>query len=214
MPRVSRQQTELNRVAITETAARLYRERGLNGVSVAEVMNEAGLTHGGFYGHFESKEALANEACVHAFEQSATAWREKIAGHRKKRKARKAIVDHYLAPSKRDNAGDTCPVVAFSGDIAHEDKHSELHQSYVTGLQALMDAYLSTVEPGATAQDETARRQAALVEYSLMVGAMTLARATGRTVLSDEILKSARNFLNSDISVVERLGETKGIEAN
>ncbi|WP_346830811.1 TetR family transcriptional regulator [Pseudomonas abietaniphila] len=205
MPRVSRQQTELNRVAITETAVRLYRERGLNGVSVAEVMNEAGLTHGGFYGHFESKEALATEACTHAFEQSANAWKEKIASHRKKRKARKAIVDHYLAPSKRDNAADTCPVVAFSGDMSHEDNQSVLHQTYIKGLRALMDAYLSTVEPGASPQDETARRQAALVEYSLMVGAMTLARATGKTALSDEILKSARTFLNSEVSAVESL---------
>ncbi|MFJ5295448.1 TetR/AcrR family transcriptional regulator [Pseudomonas sp. NPDC088368] len=212
MPRVSRQQTELNRVAITETAARLYRERGLNGVSVAEVMNEAGLTHGGFYGHFESKEALATEACAHAFEQSAIAWKEKIASHRKKRKARKAIVDHYLASSKRDTAADTCPVVAFSGDMSHEDKQSALHQTYIKGLGVLMDAYLSTVEPGASPQDETARRQAALVEYSLMVGAMTLARATGKTALSDEILKSARTFLNSDISAVESLSEVKGVE--
>lgn len=205
MPRVSRQQTELNRVSITETATRLYRERGLNGVSVAEIMHEAGLTHGGFYGHFESKEALANEACARAFEQSANAWKEKIAAHRKKRTARKAIIDHYLAPSKRDNAAETCPVVAFSGDIAHEGRPSELHQTYVKGLQTLMEAYMSTLEPGKSPREDSANRQAAVVEYALMVGAMTLARATGKTALSDEILKSARTFLNSDASAVERL---------
>ncbi|WP_309676189.1 TetR family transcriptional regulator, partial [Pseudomonas sp.] len=62
MPRVSRKQAELNREIIVEAATRLFRERGLHGISVVDVMGAAGLTHGGFYGHFESREALAQEA--------------------------------------------------------------------------------------------------------------------------------------------------------
>jgi len=176
---------------------RLLLARGLNGVSVNEVMKEAGLTHGGFYGHFESKEALANAACGQAFEQSSVTWREIIARHRKKKNARKAIVDHYLARAKRDDVDDTCPVVAFSADVAHEQESSEIHSVFTKGLQSLLDAYMSTFESADFPEGQSAIKQAALVEYSLMVGAMTLARATGKTALSDEILKSARAFLNA-----------------
>ena len=66
MPRVSRKQAELNREIIVEAATRLFRERGIHGISVSDVMAAAGLTHGGFYGHFESREALATEACNRA----------------------------------------------------------------------------------------------------------------------------------------------------
>jgi len=207
MPRVSRQQAELNRISIIEIAARQYRERGLKGVSVAEVMQAAGLTHGGFYGHFESKEALANEACAHAFERSAATWKEKAASHRKKRKARKAIIDHYLSTAKRDTASETCAVIALSADVAQEQPLADIHQTYVNGMQSLVDTYLSTIEGGESAGDEAARRQAALVEYSLMVGAMTLARAVGSTALSDKILKAARTFLNSDASLAQRFAQ-------
>jgi TetR/AcrR family transcriptional regulator, transcriptional repressor for nem operon len=197
MPRVSRQKTELNRVEITQTAVRLFRARGLHGVSVNEVMKEAGLTHGGFYGHFDSKEALANAACGQAFTQSSVTWREMIAKHRKKKNARKSIVNHYLAPTKRDDVDDTCPVVAFSADVAHEEENAEIHSIFTQGLQDLLDAYMSTFESTDFPKGPSAIRQVALVEYSLMVGAMTLARATGKTALSDEILKSARAFLNA-----------------
>ena len=80
MPRVSRAEAESHRQQITEASARLFKERGINGVSVADLMGAAGLTHGGFYGHFESKDALAGVAVAHAFEQSAERWRKRAAG--------------------------------------------------------------------------------------------------------------------------------------
>ncbi|NWA28605.1 TetR/AcrR family transcriptional regulator [Pseudomonas gingeri] len=198
MPRVSRAQTELNRVKIMQTATRLFRERGIQGITLSEVMNESGLTNGGFYGHFASKEALVNEACAQAFEQSAIAWREKVAVHSKKSRARKAIVDHYLVERKRDQHDGTCPVVALSGEMAHEDEQSAIHQTYLRGLKTLISTYMSTIESDDLAESEGAKRQTALVEYSLMIGAMTLARAAGQAPISGEIIKAAKAFLSKD----------------
>jgi len=196
MPRVSRAQTELNRIKITQTATRLFRERGIHNITLAEVMKESGLTHGGFYGHFQSKDALANEACTQAFEQSKIAWREMVAAHVEKPDARKAIIDHYLAPSKLDQDDDTCPVIAFSGEMAREDEQSAIHQTYLQGMNALIDTYASTVKNGGTAESLKAQRQTALAEYALMVGAMTLARAAGQAPISEEILQAAKDFLD------------------
>ncbi|MBK5418341.1 TetR/AcrR family transcriptional regulator [Pseudomonas sp. TH31] len=196
MPRVSRKQADLNREIIVEAATRLFRERGLHGISVVDVMGAAGLTHGGFYGHFESKEALAREAGGRAFEQSAERWKARIAEHDDKTAARHALVDPYLSAASRDNPGDSCPVVAFAGDMCHEATDSGLRQTFMEGLDKLLESYGSLVNSGDAERD---RRQA-LVEYSLMVGALTLARATRGEPLSDEILDAARAFLTADDS--------------
>lgn len=193
MPRVSRAQTELNKIKITETAAKLFRERGFQGITLAEVMHASGLTHGGFYGHFKSKEALANEACAQAFEQSKTVWREKIAAHSEKPAAREAVIDHYLAQGQHD---DLCPVVAFAGEVARENEQSAVHDTFLRGLSMLIDTYMSTLENDGTEQGLKAQRQQALVEYSMMVGAVTLARASGQAPLAEEILEAAKAFLS------------------
>ncbi|NVZ61321.1 TetR family transcriptional regulator [Pseudomonas gingeri] len=195
MPRVSRAQSELNRIKITQTATRLFRERGFQSVSLSEVMHESGLTHGGFYGHFASKEALANEACAQAFEQSVNGWCEKMAAHPQKHQARQSLIDHYLADSKLEQHQDTCPVVAFSAEMAHEDSRSAVHQTFLRGLEALISTYATAVEGDGSAESEAAGRQTALVEYALMVGAMTMARAAGEAPLSAEVLAAVRAFL-------------------
>lgn len=191
MPRVSRKQAELNREIIAEAATRLFREHGLHGISVADVMGAAGLTHGGFYGHFDSKQALANEACGRAFEQSAQRWQDKIEQSADKAAARQAIVEPYLSAANRDNPAESCPVAAFAGDMCHEANESGLHQTYTQGLETLLQTFAPLME---TDNPDT-NRQAALAQYSLMVGALTLARATRGEALSDEILDAARAFL-------------------
>ncbi|VVQ34051.1 hypothetical protein PS943_03660 [Pseudomonas fluorescens] len=191
MPRVSRKQAELNREIIVEAATRLFRERGLHGISVVDVMGAAGLTHGGFYGHFESREALAQEASGRAFAQSAERWRERIAEHDDKDAARQALIEPYLSATSRDNPGDSCPVVAFAGDMCHEATESGLRETFMAGLEALLDTFGTLMDSGDDARD----RQQALVQYSLMVGALTLARATQGKPLSDEILEAATSFL-------------------
>lgn len=193
MPRVSRKQADLNREIIVEAATRLFRERGLHGISVIDVMGAAGLTHGGFYGHFDSKEALAQEASARAFAQSAERWNERIATHPDKSAARRALIEPYLSTASRDNPGDSCPVVAFAGDMCHETAESPLRTTFIDGLNALLETYGSLME----SDDAATNRQQALVQYSLMVGALTLARATRGDDLSDEILEAAKSFLTA-----------------
>ena len=194
MPRVSRKQADLNREIIVEAATRLFRERGLHGISVVDVMAAAGLTHGGFYGHFESREALAQEASGRAFAQSADRWQERIAAlDDNNDAARRALIEPYLSQASRDNPGDSCPVVAFAGDMCHEAADSGLRQTFMEGLNRLLKSYGSLMDSGNAHAD----RQQTLVEYSLMVGALTLARASRGDALSDEILDAARTFLTS-----------------
>ncbi|KAB0495214.1 TetR/AcrR family transcriptional regulator [Pseudomonas vancouverensis] len=191
MPRVSRKQAELNRETIVDAATRLFRERGLHGISVVDVMAAAGLTHGGFYGHFESKEALAQEASGRAFEQAAQRWQERATGREDKTAARRDVIELYLSNESRDKPGESCPVVAFAGDMCHEAADSGLHQTYLHGLNNLLDSLASLQE----SDDAAANRQQALVQYSLMFGALMLARATRGDPLSDELLETARDAL-------------------
>jgi TetR/AcrR family transcriptional repressor of nem operon len=190
MPRVSRKQADLNREIIVEAATRLFRERGLHGISVVDVMAAAGLTHGGFYGHFESREALAREASERAFKEVGAKWRERITGE-DKAQARRALIEPYLSIESRDNPGESCPVVAFAGDMCHEPTDSGLREPFMAGLNRLLEAFGNLMDSDDAAQN----RQQALVQYSLMVGALTLARATRGDALSEEILEAAQTFL-------------------
>lgn len=193
MPRVSRKQADLNRETIVDAATRLFRERGLHGISVVDVMAAAGLTHGGFYGHFESREALAQEASGRAFEQAAQRWQARVADNDSKDAARRAVVETYLSSESRDNPGDSCPVVAFAGDMCHEAAESGLRQTYLQGLNNLLGSLGSLLDT----EDEASKRQQALVQYSMMFGALMLSRATRGDPLSDEILEAARAALSA-----------------
>ncbi|HMN82192.1 MAG TPA: TetR family transcriptional regulator, partial [Burkholderiaceae bacterium] len=97
MPRVSRAEAQRHRQQIEEASARLFRERGLS-VSVADLMSEVGLTHGGFYGHFDSKDALAAIAMARAFEEAAARWRKRLADAA----GRAALLNAYLHPDNRN----------------------------------------------------------------------------------------------------------------
>ncbi|MBV8617317.1 MAG: TetR/AcrR family transcriptional regulator [Curvibacter sp.] len=191
MPRVSRQQTEQHRAAIEEASSRLFRERGIQAVSVADLMRAAGLTHGGFYGHFESKEALAGVACAKAFAQSVERWQGRIEQAERPAQARAAIVRAYLSEHSRDSAGLGCPASALATDAAREEPASPLRQNYLGGVSQLLDL-LAQVQPAPGT--EVARRQA-LVELSLMVGAQMLARATQGNPLSEAVLDAACEHL-------------------
>ncbi|WP_330565549.1 TetR/AcrR family transcriptional regulator [Pseudomonas yamanorum] len=191
MPRVSRKQAELNREIIVEAATRLFRERGIHGISVSDVMAAAGLTHGGFYGHFESREALATEACNRAFEQSSLRWQARVEQSPDPETARLALIDPYLTAVNRDNPGDSCPVAAFAGEMCHEAADSALQRTFIRGLEESMGILGATQATGSPEGD----RQAAMAQYAMMVGAITLARATKGSGLSDEFLEAARNLL-------------------
>jgi TetR/AcrR family transcriptional repressor of nem operon len=206
MPRVSRAQTEKNRETIELVAARLFREQGINGISVVDLMAAAGLTHGGFYGHFDSKDTLAAIACGKAFEQSATRIAQKIAGAADPQTALSAITDAYLLGAHRDNPGHGCPAVALAADIAREAPDKPVRAVYLAGVRQLL-ASLAGLSPalpapagGCTAKrgagaSAAAAEQEAMMQLTALVGAVTLARATAGDPLSESFLEAGRALI-------------------
>jgi TetR/AcrR family transcriptional regulator, transcriptional repressor for nem operon len=193
MPRVSRAQADSHREQITDASARLFKERGINGVSVADLMGAAGLTHGGFYGHFESKDALAGIAVAHAFQQSAERWHKRIAGKPDDAARRAVLVEKFLTAQSLKDVGMGCPTVALATDVAREPAAAPIRTAYLDGLEALVQI-LADVEDG---PDAATRRSAALADYATMAGALLLARATEGAPLAAELLAAARERLLS-----------------
>lgn len=185
--RVSREQMAENRERILETAATLFRERGFDGVGVADVMKAVGLTHGGFYGHFSSKDDLAAQALGRAFVHSGQ-WAAEAKAVEPQAPLR-AIADRYLSPSHRDDPGHGCPVAALGSDTARQGEASRL--AATAGVRAAIEG-LSAIAPGATADE---RRTSAIASYATLVGALVLARMVEDEVLSDEILAAAKASL-------------------
>jgi TetR/AcrR family transcriptional repressor of nem operon len=194
MPRVSRAQADLNRTAITQASSRLFRERGFRGVSVAELMGAAGLTHGGFYGHFDSKDALAAEAAEWAFAQSTERWRKRTAAQPTPSAGRTALVENYLRASNVPDAANGCPTAALCVDVGREPADAPVRAMYRAGLEDMLEVLAAAQATG----DAAADRRAALADYATMLGALLIARATSGSPLADEVLAAARDRLLPD----------------
>ena len=183
--KVSREQMAENRRRILDVASRLFRERGFDAVSVAEVMKAAGLTHGGFYGHFSSKDNLVAETVGYVLAQGEGS----DVGLR-------AYLDAYLAPRHRDNAALGCPTAGLAADIRHQTPAARA--AMTAGLRSQIEL-LATALPEMDAAD---RRRAAIGTWAAMVGAVILARAIDDTTLSDEVLEQTRAWIDAAISPV------------
>lgn len=186
--RVSKQQMAVNRERILEAASRAFRARGFDGVSVAEVMQEAGFTHGGFYSHFASKEDLMAQGCRHAMQEKARFWGTEFRfdpAH-----PLRSVVARYLAPWHRDDPGAGCPLASLATDATRQAP--EVRHAFTQGLRDLVAA-ISAKLPGRT---QAAKRRAALAAWSTLVGAMVLARAVDDPQLSDEILRAVSAHLS------------------
>ncbi|EPA9111855.1 MAG: TetR/AcrR family transcriptional regulator [Serratia liquefaciens] len=189
MARVSKQQMERNREAIEQVSSQLFRERGLNGVSVNDLMAAVGLTHGGFYGHFASKDELAAVASRRAVEESAQRW--ETASRQPDQHNLQTLVDAYLNVRHRDCPGEGCMVAALAGDVAREEADKPVHQAYLSGVKAML-ARLESLSPD---EQQPQRQQQALVQMVMLVGALTLARATQGDALSEQFLNATRQAL-------------------
>ncbi|MFC3441370.1 TetR family transcriptional regulator [Sphingobium rhizovicinum] len=179
--KVSREQAARNRETVVDVASRLFRAHGVDGVGVGEVMRESGLTHGGFYNQFESKEALAAEACAAALAKSAVRWRALAEGAGEEGAA-SAIADSYLSARNRDAPETGCALIALSPDAAR--RGGELAGAFRQGFEELA----AIMEQSAPDLD----RPATLARMAQMVGAMALARAVADPDLSNEIMVSVR----------------------
>ena len=194
MSRVSRLVANQHRSTIKELAARLLRERGIRGVSVADLMAAAGLTHGGFYGHFQSKDALVAEACAVACEGAVQRWRQRVAASPDSEAGRAALMEPYLSDEARRSPGASCPIAALAADVAREPPEAPVRAAYVAGLEALLEI-LAEVQSQAAPE---AGRSQALADFATMAGALMLARATAGHGISDELLAAARERLLSN----------------
>ena len=183
--RVSRKQAAENRDRIVDVAGRLFRERGLDGIGVANLMKAAGLTHGGFYGNFESKENLAVEACERVLARSTETWPAMAA--KDPQAPLKGLLDQYLTARHRDRPGEGCIYAALASDVARQNS-PVLRRTFTVGLQPLIDTLVRIV-PG---RSRAARRQKALACLTAMVGALILARAVDDAELSNDILSPPR----------------------
>ena len=177
--KVSREQMAENRHRILDAASRLFRQKGFDAVSVAEVMKAAGLTHGGFYGHFGSKDDLAAEAVTRALERSM------------KKQGRFSnlgdLVSDYMSERHRADRANGCPVAALGADIARQGKG--VRHGLTAYVRAQLDRHARLFRDGSAAS----RRKRAIATLAGMIGALTLARAVDDASLSDEILAAARD---------------------
>ena len=186
--KVSREQAEKNRERVVDTAAKLFREHGYNGIGVADLMKAAGLTNGAFYGNFNSKEDLMVEACARTFENSASSWARLAAKHPDA--PFEAITASYLSPKHRDNPGAGCAVVALGPEVARLS--SGVRDALTDGVRQQLDQLIALAE----AESSQEKRDAVLVAYASMVGALMLSRAVNEPGLSDEFLRVVRQALS------------------
>ena len=186
--KVSREQAAQNRERILDAAARLFRERGFEGIGVADTMKAAGLTHGGFYGHFSSKEDLIAQACARAFSRSHQRWSRRAGSTPDDPLS--SIIRSYLTPRHRDDPGTGCALAALGPDVARHGPG--VRRAVTEGLRSAFNL-LSGLVPG---KSQAARRQKAIGTYASLVGAMIMARAVGDPALSQEILDAVRAFVS------------------
>ena len=180
--RVSRTAMSKNRERIIEVAARMFRERGFDGIGVADLMKSAGLTHGGFYGHFASKEDLMAQASSCAMEGSLKTMHQ--LSERAGGKALSAVVSAYLSPRHRDRPGEGCALAALGAEAARYG--SPVRGAFTRGVRFAIDMLVQLVQ----GKSKRAKRERALVIYASMVGALVLARAVDDPDLSEEVLQS------------------------
>jgi TetR/AcrR family transcriptional repressor of nem operon len=177
--RVSREKAAENRERIVETAARLFRENGFDGIGVDAIMKGAALTHGGFYVHFASKDDLAAEAVTLALQQGCE-WLNRVSDL-------DDFVADYLSERHRADLANGCALAALGADIARQGEG--VRRELTAGLRAQLDRFADFFKDRTAAR----RRKRAIATLAGLVGALTLARAVDDVALSREILAAARD---------------------
>lgn len=183
--RYSREHKQETRARIVRKASVRLREKGAHGVGVADLMKDAGLTHGGFYAHFASRDALLVEALAYAMDRSITQWR-KLADALRPEDRLVSIVQTYLSPSHRDDPGHGCVITALGAEIARESPKTR--KAFAAKLEQLIELMADQI-PG---PPRKAARKKAMALLASMMGTMVLARIAGSGALSDDIMQAGR----------------------
>jgi TetR/AcrR family transcriptional regulator, transcriptional repressor for nem operon len=176
---------------IVKLASKRFREEGLAGIGIAELMKEAGLTVGGFYKHFDSRDHLVAEAINSAF----GGWQRRVDAAKTSGPpvSYAKLIDDYLNEAHRDNPGKGCAFSALAPEIARSDKRTRA----LTSEQVQNDIQLiAALHP---AKDKRTARSRAILTFSALVGAMSLARAVSNEALSREILNTVAEVLKDSV---------------
>jgi TetR/AcrR family transcriptional repressor of nem operon len=186
--RYSREHKLETHARIVKKASVRLREKGAHGIGVADLMNDAGLTHGGFYAHFDSREALVVEAFAYAMDRSTERWR-KLAEQTPPDKRLAAIAESYLTPLHRDDPGHGCAVPTLGAEIARESPKTR--KAFAAKLEQMIEMIAAQIPD----VPRKAARKQAMAALATMMGTMILSRVAGSGEFSDEILAAGRDAL-------------------
>lgn len=185
--KVTKEKAEENRQQVIETSSRLFREKGFDGVGVSTLMQAAGLTHGGFYKQFESKDDLIAKATKAALDQTAQRMSSFIG--KDKRASLEKAVGLYLSGEHRNGVAEGCAFAALGPDVArHGPEARRVMQRGIEDQLEFLESLVGT-------EGENSDREEAIAIMATMVGALVLARAVEDTTLSSEILESAAHSI-------------------
>ncbi|WFU44559.1 TetR/AcrR family transcriptional regulator [Bradyrhizobium sp. CB82] len=184
--RYSREHKQETHDRIVRKASVRLREKGAHGIGVVDLMKEAGLTHGGFYAHFDSREALVIEAFAYAMDRSMDHWR-KMTGQVAPEKRLALIAESYLSALHRDDPGHGCSIPALGAEIARESPKTR------KAFAGKLDEMIEMMADHVTGVPRKAARKQAIATLATMAGTMLLARIAGASELSDEVLKAGRD---------------------
>src|SRR3954453_22861027 len=185
------------RKRILERASCGLRRKGANGLGVAALMKLAGLTHGGFYSHFASRDALVEEAFAAAMDKTASRW-NKLASEIPIEKRLDAIVTAYLSARHRDDQAHGCALPALAADIGRSTKKTR--RTFASKLEAMIEVVALQLPD----KSPELARQIATSAIATMMGSIVLARAAGSDQLSDEILQAGRTAISRHAHIAAR----------
>src|SRR6202023_1361642 len=203
--RYSREHKLETHARIVKKASVRLREKGAHGIGVADLMKDAGLTHGGFYAHFDSREALVIEAFAYAMDRGTEQWR-KLAEQTPPDKRLAAIVGAYLTAVHRDDPGHGCAIPTLGAEIARESPKAR--KAFAARLEQMIEMLADQIPE----LPRKAARKQAMAAIATMMGTVVLSRIAGSGDFSDEILGAGRDaVLGRATSPAAKAGKSKAI---
>ena len=192
--RYSETHKDETRERVLKLAAKALREKGPDRLAVAEIMQSAGLTHGGFYAHFASKDAFLEAALKEIFAQSGER-RRRIAAKGTPKEALSAYIDFYVSKSHRDHPGEGCPIVALNSDLPRQSK--AFRAAFDAGVKNLVDEIGRWI--AAIGLEDPEKRAVSVI--SAMVGAVALSRTVSDRKFSDDLISTANIGIKAQLGL-------------
>jgi TetR/AcrR family transcriptional repressor of nem operon len=190
MVRITENQAEKNRQRVVAKASKLFRESGFDGISVNDLMKAAGFTHGGFYNHFESKDALASEALDHAFRQ--------MDGVREGMPTLDEFITSYLSEEARNAPGSTCPAAALAGEVARQP--DDIKRVFAEGVERMIVSIANLLPKAPSARDEAVDMACRMLGALVLARAMPASSSLGRELLATATERCRKSAMTSSRS--------------